>query len=156
MNWSSGFGIDTTGAFGQVGSNLANSPFGGYGGLNVGGFGGAAPSYGGNVATGAFGNMGGMMMGLNAAQSFANAIEQKNLNAAAENQFAAQNAMFDAGVGKDILAQNWDQSRSLLGPIRGAQVANNIGPYRLSLAKANLPDLAGKYGSFGAFSYSPV
>lgn len=156
MNWSSGFGIDTTGAFGQVGSNLANSPFGGYGGLNVGGFGGAAPSYGGGVASGAFGNMGGLMMGLNAAQSFANAFEQKNLNAAAENQFAAQNAMFDAGVGKDILAQNWDQSRSLLGPIRGAQVATEVGPYRRSLAKANLPDLAGKYGSFGAFSYSPV
>jgi len=156
MSWNSGFGVDDNGVFGAIGANLGNNPFGGYGGLNVGGFGGAAPSYGGNVATGAFGNMGGMMMGLNAAQSFANAVEQKNLNAAVQNQFAAQNAMFDAGVGKDILAQNWNQSSSFLGPIRGAQVANNIGPYRLSLAKANLPDLAGKYGSFGAFSYSPV
>jgi hypothetical protein len=156
MNWSSGFGIDTTGAFGQVGSNLANSPFGGYGGLNVGGFGGAAPSYGGSVASGAFGNMGGMMMGLNAAQSFANAVEQKNLNAAAENQFAAQNAMFDAGLGKEFLAQYMDRHRSLNDPIRAGQIATDVGPYRRSLTRANLPDLGRTSGSFGAFAYSPV
>ena len=156
MNWSSGFGIDKTGVFGGVGSNLTQNPFGGYGGLNVGGFGGAAPSYGGNVAPGAFGNMGGAMMGLGAMQSFANAVEQKNLNASAAQQFAAQNAMFGANFGKDIFAQNFDRFRSLNDPIRAGQIATEVGPYRRSLTRANLPDLAGKYGSFGAFSYSPV
>lgn len=156
MNWSSGFGIDSAGALGGVGSNLTQSPFGGFGGLNVGGFSGTVPSYGSGASTGAFGGMGGMMMGLNAAQSFANAVEQKNLNAAAQNQFAAQNAMFDANVGKDFLAQKWDRFRSLNDPLRAAQMSVDVSPYRRSLARANAPDLAGKYGSYGAFSYSPV
>lgn len=155
MSWNSGFGVDNNGVFGAIGANLGYNPFGGYGGLNVGGFGGAAPSYGGNVATGAFGNMGGMMMGLNAAQSFADAIKQKNLNAAVQNQFAAQNAMFDAGVGKEFLAQYMDRHRSLNDPIRAAQIATDVGSYRRNLSRANLPDL-GKLGSFGAFAYSPV
>jgi glutamate 5-kinase len=109
-----------------------------------------------SASTSAFGGMGGMAMGLNAAQSFANAVEQKNLNAAAEQQFAVQNAMFGANLGKDFLAQNFDRFRSLNDPIRAGQIATEVGPYRRSLTRANLPDLAGKYGSFGAFSYSPV
>jgi len=109
-----------------------------------------------SAATGAFGNMGNAMIGLGAMQSFANTVEQKNLNAAAEQQFAAQNAMFGANFGKDILAQNFDRFRSLNDPIRAGQIATEVGPYRRSLTRANLPDLAGKYGSFGAFSYSPV
>ncbi len=153
MNWNSGFGVGSGGIFDSVGGNLTQNPFGGYGGLNVGGFGGSAPSYGGASSTGGFSPGMGF---LTAANSAIAGMQQANLNTAAQNQFAAQNAMFGANFGKDILAQNWDRSRSLQDPIRAAQIATDIGPYRRSLTRANLPDLAGKYGSFGAFSYSPV
>jgi hypothetical protein len=153
MNWNSGFGVGNNGVFGAIGANLEKNPFGGYGGLNVGGFTGSAPSYGGASSTGGFSPGMGF---LTAANSAIAGMQQANLNTAAQNQFAAQNAMFGANFGKDILAQNWDRSRSLQDPIRAAQIATDVGPYRRSLTRANLPDLAGKYGSFGAFSYSPV
>ena len=64
--------------------------------------------------------------------------------------------MFDAGVGKEFLAQYMDRYRSLNDPIRAGQIATDVGPYRRSLTRANLPDLGRTSGSFGAFSYSPV
>lgn len=153
MNWNSGFGVDNNGVFGAIGANLGNNPFGGYGGLNVGGFGGSAPSYGGAVSTGAFNPGMGFLTAANAALA---GVQQKNLDRSLQNQFAAQNAMFDANFGKEFLAQYMDRHRSLNDPIRAAQIATDVGPYRRSLTRANLPDLASRHGSFGAFSYSPV
>ena len=104
MNWNSGFGVDNNGVFGAIGANLGNNPFGGYGGLNVGGFGGSAPSYGGVSSTGGFSPGMGFLTAANSALA---GMQQSNLNTAAQNQFAAQNAMFDANFGKEFLAQIW-------------------------------------------------
>jgi hypothetical protein len=94
------------------------------------------------------------MGALTAANSVMAGMQQANLNDSLRNQFAAQNAMFDAGFGKEMLAQNFDRFRSFNDPIRAAQIAINNSDYRRSLTRANLPDLAGPMGSFGAFVYS--
>lgn len=153
MDWNSGFSIGSLPGAGGIADNLIKNPFGGYGGLNVGGFGGNVPSYGGatGAATGAFSPGLGF---LTAANSVMAGMQQANLNDSLRNQYAAQNAMFDAGFGKEMLAQNFDRFRSFNDPIRAAQIAVNHPDYRRSLTRANLPDLAGKYGSFGAFVYS--
>ena len=153
MNWNSGFSVGSLPGAGGIADDLIKNPIGGYGGLNVGGFTGSVPSYGSlaGVATGALNPSMGF---LTAANSFTSGVEQANLKTAAQNQFAAQNAMFDAGFGKEMLAQNFDRFRSFNDPIRAAQIAVNHPDYRRSLTRANLPDLAGKYGSFGAFAYS--
>lgn len=150
MNWNSGFSIGSLPGAGGVADNLIKNPFGGYGGLNVGGFTGNVPSYGGSAAGGISPGLG----FLTAANSALAGLQQSNLNAAAQNQFAAQNAMFDADFGKSMVAQNFDRFRSFNDPIRAAQISVNHPDYRRSLNRANLPDLAGKYGSFGAFVYS--
>lgn len=149
MNWNSGFSVGANG----IADDLIKSPFGGYGGLNIGGFTGQAPSYG--AGTGSLAGALSPGLGfLTAAGSAMSGMQQSNLNAAAQNQFAAQNAMFDANFGKDIFAQNFDRFRSFNDPIRAAQIAVNNPDYRRSLTRPNLPELAGKYGSFGAFAYS--
>jgi hypothetical protein len=153
MNWNSGFSVGALPGAGGVADNLIKNPFGGYGGLNVGGFGGNVPSYGG-AASGASSAFSPGLGFLTAANSVMAGAQQANLNTAAQNQFAAQNAMFDAGFGKEFLAQNFDRFRSFNDPIRAAQIAVNQPDYRRSLTRANLPDLAGKYGSFGAYVYS--
>lgn len=146
MDWSSGFGLGTGGVFDSVGGSLASNPFGGASGLNVGGFSGAAPGYG-----GAFGGMGGAMSLLGGANAFMGGLQQANLNRSAQNQFAAQNAMFDASFGQDMFAQNFDRFRSFRDPVVAAQIAVNDPNYRQRRSMENLPNLAGKYGSFGAF-----
>lgn len=153
MNWNSGFSVGSLPGAGGVADNLIKNPFGGYGGLNVGGFSGSVPSYGGaaGVASNAFSPGLGF---LTAANSVLAGAQQANLNKSLSNQFEASNAMFGANFGKDFLAQNFDRFRSLNDPMRAAQIAVNNPDYRRSLTRANLPDLAGKYGSFGAFVYS--
>lgn len=111
----------------------------------------------GSAGGGGFGSFlsgGGGLGFLTAANSALTGLQQSNLNTAAQNQFAAQNAMFDADFGKSMVAQNFDRFRSFNDPIRAAQISVNHPDYRRSLNRANLPDLAGKYGSFGAFVYS--
>jgi hypothetical protein len=148
MDWNSGWGIGTGGIYDQVGGNLATSPFGGYGGLSVGG------SLGSSLGSSLGGAAGGISPGLGfltAANSALAGMQQSNLNQAAANNFAAQNAMFDANFGKDIYATSMDRFRSLNDPIRAGQIAANVPGYRQGQLRTNLPELAGKYGSFGAF-----
>lgn len=122
---------------------------------SAGGFTGS-PNIAGSGSSG-FGNFlsgGGGLGFLTAANSVMAGMQQKQLNTSLQNQYDAQNAMFDAGFGKEMLAQNFDRFRSFNDPIRAAQIAVNNPDYRRSLTRANLPELAGKYGSFGAFAYS--
>lgn len=153
MNWNSGFSISPLPGTEGLAGKLMQNPFGGYGGLNVGGFSGNVPNYGdtAGAATGAFSPA---MGALTAANSVMAGMQQANLNDSLRNQYAAQNAMFDAGFGKEMLAQNFDRFRSFNDPIRAAQIAVNQPDYRRSLTRANLPDLGARYGSFGAFAYS--
>ena len=152
MDWNSGFSIGSLPGAGGIADNLIKNPFGGYSGLNVGGFTGSVPSYGGGGGGfGSFLSGGGGLGLLTAANSFLAGRQQQNLNASAQNAFSAQNAMFDANVGKDIYAQTFDRFRSLNDPIRAAQISVNHPDYRRAATKSLLPELAGKYGSFGAF-----
>jgi hypothetical protein len=130
------FGIDSAGAFAGVGDSLASSP------LSVGGASGGG---------GLFGGMGGLMMGLNAANSFMGGMQQGNLNQSAQAALDAQTAMFDAGFGRDVFAQNFDRFRSFNDPVIAAKIAVNTPAYRQSRTMQGLPELAGKYGRFGAF-----
>jgi len=151
MNWNSGFSVGGIG----IGDDLIKNPLGGFGGLNIGGFSGNVPSYGAGGTAGPLAGAFSPNLGFLTAAGGALAGRQAaNLNAAAQNNFLAQNAMFDANFGKDFLAQNVDRFRSFSDPVRAAQISVNSSPYRQSLNRANLPELAGKYGSFGAFAYS--
>ena len=139
------FGIDNAGAFGGIGDSLASNPFGG-GSLNVGGFGGSAPGYSGfggnmNKAAGILGlaNMGlGMMEMSNTADSF-NAMQ--NL----------AGTMRDLDFGTNIFAQNKDIFEQKDAPRWAAKFRVKDPFYRQYESRANLPELAGKYGRFGAF-----
>lgn len=128
-----------------VGGGLTENPFGGVG-LNVGGFTGDA-SYGSSA-----GGINPSLGFLTAANSALAGYQQSQLNQSAQNQFAAQNAMFGANFGKDLFAQNRDRWRSLHDPIDAAQIAVSSGPYRQRALRDNL--LAGKYSgsSFGAYT----
>ena len=139
------FGIDNAGAFGGIGDSLASNPFGGAS-LNVGGFGGSAPGYSGsggnmNKAAGILGlaNMGLGMMGMsNTAQSF---DAMQNL----------AGTMRDLDFGTNIFAQNKDIFEQKDAPRWAAKFRVNDPFYRQYESRANLPELAGKYGRFGAF-----
>jgi len=143
MDWNSGFGIGAGGIFDKVGENLGTTPFGGYGGLSVGGSLGGAAGAAGGISPG--------LGFLTAANSALAGMQQSNLNRSAANNFAAQNALFDANFGKDLYGFNMDRFRSLNDPIRAAQIAANVPGYRQGQLRTNLPELAGRYGSFGAF-----
>ena len=139
------FGIDNAGAFGGIGDSLASNPFGGAS-LNVGGFGGSAPGYSGfggnmNKAAGILGlaNMGLGMMGMsNTAQSF---NSMQNLGG----------TMRDLDFDTNIFAQNKDIFEQKDAPRWAAKFRVNDPFYRQYESRANLPELAGKYGRFGAF-----
>ena len=139
------FGIDNAGAFGGIGDSLGSNPFGGMS-LNVGGFGGSAPGYGGfggnmNKAAGILGlaNMGLGMMGMsNTAQSF---DAMQNL----------AGTMRDLDLGTNIFAQNKDIADQKDALRWGSKFRVNDPFYRQLEARTNLPELAGKYGRFGAF-----
>ena len=139
------FGIDNAGAFGGIGDSLASNPFGGAS-LNVGGFGGSAPGYNGfggnmNKAAGILGlaNMGLGMMGMsNTAQSF---NSMQNLGG----------TMRDLDFDTNIFAQNKDIFEQKDAPRWAAKFRVNDPFYRQYESRANLPELAGKYGRFGAF-----
>lgn len=119
------------------------------------GFSGEPVDAAGNISGGGFGDlfggMGGMMMGLNAANSFMGGMQQAGLNKSAQAALDAQKAMFDAGFGRDVFAQNFDRFRSFNDPVIAAKIAVNTPAYRQSRTMQGLPELAGKYGRFGAF-----
>jgi hypothetical protein len=139
------FGIDNAGAFGGIGDSLASNSFGGAS-LNVGGFGGSAPGYSGfggnmNKAAGILGlaNMGLGIMGMsNTAQSF---NSMQNLGG----------IMRDLDFDTNIFAQNKDIFEQKDAPRWAAKFRVNDPFYRQYESRANLPELAGKYGRFGAF-----
>ena len=141
------FGIDKAVTFGGIinPDSLASNPFGGAS-LNVGGFGSSAPGYSGfggnmNKAAGILGlaNMGLGMMGMsNTAQSF---DAMQNL----------AGTMRDLDFGTNIFAQNKDIFEQKDAPRWAAKFRGNDPFYRQYESRANLPELAGKYGRFGAF-----
>lgn len=103
---------------------------------------------------GGFGNFlsGGSGLGfLTAANSILSGLGQANARQSAENQLAASNAMFDANFGKDLFASNLDYFRQKDAPAWAAKFAVNDPFYRQQRVMEGLPQLAGKYGAFGAF-----
>jgi len=105
----------------------------------------------GSSGGGMFGGMGGAMSFLGGINSVMGGIQQANLNRSAQNQFSAANAMFDANFGRDIFAQNFDRFRSFRDPVIASKIAVNDPNYRQARTMQGLPELAGKYGRFGAF-----
>jgi len=117
-----------------------------------GGSSGLTGSFGsGSSGGGMFGGMGGAMSFLGGINSVMGGIQQANLNRSAQNQFSAANAMFDANFGRDIFAQNFDRFRSFRDPVIASKIAVNDPNYRQARTMQGLPELAGKYGRFGAF-----
>jgi len=112
-----------------------------------------AGSFGSGAATGGnmFGGMGGAMGLLGGINSVMGGFQQAGLNRSAQNQFAAANAMFDANFGRDMYAQNYDRFRSFQDPVMAAKIAVNDPSYRQRRTLDALPELAGRYGRFGAF-----
>lgn len=139
------FGIGTGGIFDTVGGNLSKSPFGGPA-LNVGGFTGQTPQYGGgglgmNQAAGMLGlaNLGLGMMGMS---NTANSLQGAYDTAA---------ALADSELGKNLFAQNKDIFEQKDAARWASKFKANDPFYRQTAMYENLPDLAGKYGRFGAF-----
>ena len=103
---------------------------------------------------GGFGNFlsgGGGLGFLTAANSVLSGIGQANARQSAENQLAASNAMFDANFGKDLFASNLDYFRQKDAPAWAAKFSVNNPFYRQQRTMQGLPELAGRYGAFGAF-----
>ena len=141
------FGIDGSGTFGQTGANLSGSPFGGPA-LNIGGFAGANAGYGGmgggfdlNRASGLLGlaNMGLGMMGMS------------NTNRSFEQMQQTGGLMRDIDFGTNIFAQNKDIFEQKDAPRYAAKLSVNDPSVRQFYTQRNLPELAGRYGRFGAF-----
>lgn len=135
-------------------STAFNSPLLAPGAANYFGGGSLAGSFGSGAASNAgslFGSMGPAMGFLGGANAVMGGIQQANLNKATQNQFDAANAMFGANFGRDILAQNFDRFRSFKDPVIAAGISVNDPRYRQASMKDNLPELAGKFGRFGAF-----
>jgi len=136
------FGADTAGAFGGVGDSLGNNPFGGFGGLNVGGFTGSAPSYGGGGGSGLgqflpllAGRFGSMMAGnANTAQS-------------AQNAMGTSIGMFDVNQG--VTAANRRQAifDEMMAPIQASRIKMNP-EYRRGQLRDTLQTGAGRYSAF--------
>lgn len=103
---------------------------------------------------GGFGNFlsgGGGLGFLTAANSVLSGLGQANARQSAENQLAASNAMFDANFGKDLFASNLDYFRQKDAPAWAAKFSVNDPYYRQQRVMQGLPELAGRYGRFGAF-----
>lgn len=141
------FGIDGSGAFGQTGANLSGSPFGGPA-LNIGGFAGANAGYGGmsggfdvNRAAGilSLANMGMSMM------------SQGNTRDSFNQMQRTGGLMRDIDFGTNIFAQNKDIFEQKDAPRYAAKLSVNDPNMRQFYTQRNLPELAGRYGRFGAF-----
>jgi hypothetical protein len=109
----------------------------------------AAPSSAGGF--GSFLSGGGGLGFLTAANSALSGLAQANANQSAENQLAAANAVFDANFGKDLFSSNLDYFRQKEAPAWAAKFAVNDPFYRQQRTMQGLPELAGRYGRFGAF-----
>lgn len=131
------FGFDLAGQ----GTNLAP------GALNM--FGGGAAT--GSGGFGSFLSGGGGLGFLTAANAVMSGLGQANARQSAENQLAASNAMFDANFGKDLFASNLDYFRQKDAPAWAAKFSVNDPYARQQRLMQGLPELAGRYGRFGAF-----
>lgn len=138
------FGVDTAGAFGGVGDALGGGGFtGGFGGLNVGGFTGAAPSYGGGG--GGFGGLGALIAG----RLGTTLLGQSNTQASAANAMGTGIGMFDVNAG--VTAAN--RRRSLFDETQAPIIASRIKmnpDYRRGQLRDTLrnPGIAGRYAAF--------
>ena len=119
---SPSFGVDSTGAFGGIGSSLNQNPFGGFGGLNVGGFTGAAPSYGGGG--GGFGGLGQFAPLL--AGKFGNMLTS-NANTAQSAQSAMNTSIGMFDVNQGVTAANRRQAiyDEMMAPIYASRIKMN-------------------------------
>lgn len=112
---------------------------------------GAAGALSGGSGGGGFLSGGGGLGFLTAANSALSGLAQANANQSAQNQLAAANAIFDANFGKDIFSSNLDYFRQKEAPAWAAKFAVNDPFYRQQSRMQNMPELAGRYGRFGAF-----
>jgi len=110
-----------------------------------------ALSGGGSGGFGSFLSGGGGLGFLTAANSALSGLAQANANQSAENQLAAANAVFDANFGKDLFSSNLDYFRQKEAPAWAAKFSVNDPFYRQQRTMQGLPELAGRYGRFGAF-----
>jgi hypothetical protein len=106
---------------------------------------------GGGGGFGSFLSGGGGLGFLTAANAVFSGIGQANAQQSAENQLAAANAMFDANFGKDLFASNMDYFRQKDAPMWAAKASVNDPYMRQQRLMQGLPELAGRYGRFGAF-----
>lgn len=106
---------------------------------------------GGGGGFGSFLSGGGGLGFLTAANSVLSGIGQANARQSAEQQLAAANAMFDANFGKDLFASNMDYFRQKDAPMWAAKASVNDPYMRQQRLMQGLPELAGRYGRFGAF-----
>jgi hypothetical protein len=115
------FGVDTAGAFGGMGDALGKDPFGGFGGLNVGGFTGATPSYGGGGGFGGFAQFAPLLAGRFGSMLMGNA----NTAQSAQNAMGTSIGMFDVNQG--VTAANRRQSiyDEMMAPIYASRVKMN-------------------------------
>jgi len=108
-------------------------------------------SGGGGGGFGSFLSGGGGLGFLAAANSALSGLAQSNANQSAQNQLAAANAVFDANFGKDLFSSNLDYFRQKEAPAWAAKFSVNDPFYRQQRTMQGLPELAGRYGAFGAF-----
>jgi hypothetical protein len=141
---SPSFGVDSTGAFGGIGSSLNQNPLGGFGGLNVGGFTGAAPSYGGGG--GGFGGLG-QFAPLIAGRFGSMLAGNANTAQSAQNAMNTSIGMFDVNQG--VTASNRRQAifDEMMAPIQASRIKMNP-EYRRGQLRDTLRDRGTRYSAF--------
>lgn len=138
------FDLDASGSMGSIGDALGKNPFGGFGGLNVGGFSGSTPSYGGGggglgslsqfvpLLAGRFGSM--MASNANTAQS-------------AQNAMNTSMGMFDANQG--VTAANRRQAiyDEMMAPIQASRIKMDP-DYRRGQLRDALRERGSRFAAF--------